>query len=97
MLLCLPVELLCCIAEHLDDAKHINAFAQTNTHLFHFVNPYLYRRDVQHYGEFGVGVGRKTWKSVNNAKVTMSRSLCSRSIEIEISIDDDVGRRGLAR
>jgi len=94
MLLCLPVELLYYIAEHLDDAKHINAFAQTNTHLFHFVNPYLYRRDVQHSGEFGVDVCRKTRKSVNNAKITMSRSLCSNS---EISIDDDVGRRGLAR
>jgi ankyrin repeat protein len=46
-LLRLPNELLGCITEYLGSTGDINAFARTNRRLYHALNSYLYRRNIQ--------------------------------------------------
>ena len=70
MLLRLPNELLQCVAENLDLAEHINAFARTNTRLYNLLNRYLYRYDIQQCGSSAL-----LWAARHGQEATARKSL----------------------
>src|SRR4051794_17960315 len=73
-LLHLANELLCSISENLELERDINAFAQANRHLYHLLNTYLYRHNIQQSGSSAL-----LWAARHGQEATAQKLLGERA------------------
>src|SRR5438034_116131 len=78
----LPVELLLSIAESLESQRDFNAFVQINHHLYHLLNPFLYRCNVQQFGSSAL-----LW-AAERGQGKAARKLLEEEANIEAANDD---------